>query len=42
MGKTNLGFLFLNNGYQHGKTNTDGTKDSMTVFFTNSRLEGSI
>lgn len=40
MGKTNLGFLFLNNGYQHGKTNTDGTKDSMTVFSQTAGLRG--
>lgn len=38
--KTNLSFLFLNNGYQYGKTNTNGTKDSMTVFSQTAGLRG--
>lgn len=40
MGKANLSFLFLNNGYQYGKTNPDGTKDSMTVFSQTAGLRG--
>lgn len=40
MGNTNLSLLFLNNGYQYGKVNPNGTTDSMTVYSQTAGVRG--